>query len=102
MFCLFWGCKKPYRLNLVRGMREGSRVGRKLPSVCRERVRHKTQPQGDAEESLKSLWAPKAPSHAWRVSLAKRYSPSPTWGPGQAAEVSQMVAHLLHEFHLLI
>ena len=57
--------KKVSCLHLVQGLGEGSRVVKKLPCGCREGLQAEARkPQGDL-----------------RVSLPKRCSPSPAWGP---------------------
>ena len=49
-----------YCFHLVHGLGKGSRVVKKLPSGCRERLRPKPWHQGDAEGPLKGLWTPAA------------------------------------------
>ena len=93
----FFCCKKLYCFHLVRGLGEGSRMVRNLPSCCREGLQTEAlTPEG----LLKHHWAPEAPSCACEPFQAVLTQPH--LGTKQPAEVSQVVTHLLDEFHLLL
>jgi len=79
---------------------EGSRVVKKLSRGCRERLRHKLWHQGavrGAPSKAAGLHLVVLESEPLEEILAQS-----SLGAGQPAEVSQVVAHLLDEFHLLI
>lgn len=82
-----------------------SRVGKKLPSGFRERRRQKPWCQGDVRGTPQSLLGSGGSQSCLRVGFPKRYSSSPakrSLRASQPAAVSQVTAHLLGEFHLLI
>lgn len=82
-------------------MGEGPGVVRRLPSYFRERLRHKPNARGMQR-------GPSKASGLQRLLVVLEGEPfeeilaKPGLGAGQPAEVSQVVSHLLDEFHLLI
>ena len=70
--------------HLVRGLGEGSRVVKKLPSGCREGLQAAALTPGGL---LKDCWAPEAPGETFKERLAQ-----PNQGTSQPAEVSHVVA----------
>ena len=84
-------------INLVHGFGEGSRVVKRLPCGCKERLQ---------AEALISEGFPKG-RWAWRLLVLPKGEPfqeilaQPSLGSSQLAEVSHVGAHLLDEFHLL-
>ena len=63
----------PFGPRLERGLQDV----KKLPSSCREGLQAALMLGG----FFKGLWSTEAPSWCLRVSLSKRYSPNPAWGP---------------------
>ena len=57
----FFCCKKLYCFHMVQGLREGSRVLKKLPSSCREGLQAALMLGG----FFNGHWSPEAPSRAW-------------------------------------
>ena len=81
-------------------MEEGSRVVKRMPSGCRERLRQKPDTRGRQR-------GPSKASRLQRLILLESETLEEVLahchlGAGQAPEVSQVVTDLLDEFNLLI
>lgn len=80
-------------------MGEGSRMIRRLPIGFRKKCRHKAR--GMQKGLSKASWLQRLlvmhEGEPFKEILAQ-----PSLGAGQPVEVSQVVIHLLDEFHLLV
>ena len=82
---------------MVQGLREGSRVLKKLPSSCREGLQAALMLVGSSMATGLQKLLVVLEGEPFEEILTQ-----PSLGTSQLVEVGQVVTHLLDEFHFLI